>query len=48
MCFVLVSRYQDMTDTFKDVLYVPGGATLNAIKVAQVCTDFILIQFKLK
>ncbi|XP_045213366.2 uncharacterized protein LOC123564109 isoform X2 [Mercenaria mercenaria] len=27
--------YDDMTATFKDVVYVPGGATLNSIKVAQ-------------
>ena len=25
-----------MVDTFDEVQYVPGGATLNAIKVAQV------------
>lgn len=30
-------RYKDMVETFADnVEYVPGGATLNAIKVAQV------------
>ncbi|XP_052765161.1 uncharacterized protein LOC128206616 [Mya arenaria] len=31
--------YQDMTDTFKEVTYVPGGATLNTIKVAQWLTN---------
>ena len=25
-----------MVDSFDDVQYIPGGATLNAIKVAQV------------
>ena len=29
-----------MTDTFDQVEYVPGGATLNAIKVAQVRIEF--------
>ncbi|CAG5132040.1 unnamed protein product [Candidula unifasciata] len=27
--------YKEMAETFKDVEYVPGGATLNAIRVAQ-------------
>ena len=37
-------RYKDMVETFADnVEYVPGGATLNAIKVAQV--EYIQILF---
>ncbi|KAH3862597.1 hypothetical protein DPMN_025566 [Dreissena polymorpha] len=31
--------YQDMTNTFKDIQYVPGGATLNSLKVAQWLVD---------
>ena len=36
-------RYQDMTETFKEVSFVPGGATLNAIKVAQVSAVHIYL-----
>lgn len=37
ICTYIFKRYKDMVDTFGDkVEYVPGGATLNAIKVAQV------------
>lgn len=30
-------RYKEMAETFKDVEYIPGGATLNTLRVAQVC-----------
>jgi hypothetical protein len=31
-----------MTKSFTDVQYVPGGATLNSIKVAQVNTSWLI------
>lgn len=38
ICTYIFFRYHDMVETFGDkVEYVPGGATLNAIRVAQVC-----------
>lgn len=35
MCLICKTRYQDLVDNFK-VDYLPGGATQNSLRVAQV------------
>ena len=35
-------RYKEMAETFENVKFIPGGAALNAIRIAQVILSVYL------